>query len=237
MPKAIIKLKDGTSIEIDGSLDEIRKILALYPGALESVSFTKTEDKEEKIAPSSFESKAQKALEWAKNQIGRYVQPCGTPGCKYNYDQPGIDVCGTPNPSADDDDIKQENHENYHPFWNFYCMRFVRTSYSAPAEHAKAEDMYQSFSRDGAINTSADIPKGAIVFWHWSSYGHIGIYVGDGKVIHTGVNPSKKKIGIRESPLVEITEVLDRYNHYESDSARMSYLGWAYPPKNWLKNT
>lgn len=220
-------------IEIDGSIDDIKEILSLYPGALESVSLTEVGVESEKVISPFSEFKVQKALEWAKNQIGKHIQPCGTPGCKYNYNQPGETICGTPNPRADDEDVKKENHEKYHPFWNFYCMRFARTAYAAPANYAKAEDMYQSLSRAGAINTSNDIPQGALVFWHWSTYGHIGIYTGDGKVIHTGVNPSKKKDGIRESPLTDITEVLNGYNQYEIGGTRTSYLGWAYPPENW----
>ncbi len=237
MIKVIIKFENGNIIEISGPADEVKKILTLYPGGLESVSLAElaeTRSEDIKIAPSLSELKIQKALEWAKAQIGKYIQPCGTPGCKYNYNQPGEIICGTPNPRADDDDVKKENHESYHPFWNFYCMRFVRTAYAAPADYAKAEDMYQALSRAGVINTSSDIPLGALVFWYWSTFGHIGIYTGDEKVIHTGVNPSKKKDGIRESLLADITEVLNGYNHYEVNGIRTSYLGWANPPEKWL---
>ena len=114
-------------------------------------------------------------------------------------------------------------------------MRFVRTAYGAPADYAKAEDMYQTLSKSGEISTINEIPLGALIFWHWSVYGHIGIYLGDGNVIHTGVNPDRKKIGVRESPLTEITDVLDGYNHYEKGGARTSYLGWAHSPEKWLK--
>lgn len=232
MAKISIKLKDGTVIEADGSVEEIKKILALYPTDTEYISTTGIEKDVTQKITSLIKTKFQTALEWARLQIGRYVQTCNTPECKYNYEKPGVNICLTPNPRADDDDIKKENHENYHPFWNFYCMRFVRSAYKAPAEYAKAEDMYQVLSRNGAIGTDNDIPLGALVFWFWSSYGHIGIYSGDGKVIHTGVNPITKKNGIRESLITEVTEVLDGYNHYQNP--RTSYLGWANPPETWL---
>jgi cell wall-associated NlpC family hydrolase len=142
-------------------------------------------------------------------------------------------ACRTPNPSADSDDVEKENEENYHPFWNFYCMRFVRTAFKAPPVYPKAIDMYQALEKAGMIIKDTSPAVGAIVFWHWSAYGHVGIYSGDGKVIHTGVNPSLKKNGVRESPLSDITEVLDRYNHYQKPQT--SYLGWAYAPESWLK--
>lgn len=233
MAKANIKLKGGTTIDIDGSVEEITKILALYPAPAESISTEGLEAKAPVVTIPVTPTKSETALEWARAQMGRYVQTCNTPGCKYHYDQPGTAACSTPNPRADDDDIKKENNEAYHPYWNFYCMRFVRSTYKAPAEYAKAHDMYEALSKSGAIKTDVNIPLGALVFWFWSTYGHIGIYSGDGKVIHTGVNPVTKKNGIRESLLTEVTEVLDGYNHYQSP--RTSYLGWANPPENWLK--
>mgnify|MGYP001614445014 CR=1 FL=1 len=177
------------------------------------------------------EDKINKVLKWAKSELTKYIQPCSTKGCKYSRIQPGDVMCKTPNPTPDSDDIQKENCENGHPFWNFYCMRFVRTAFNAPAEYPKAEDMYQALRQKGAISTCQDIPLGALVFWHWSDYGHIGIYAGDNKVIHTGTKSALKKRGIRESLLQDITDVLDGYNR----NSQTSYLGWAYPPKNWLK--
>ena len=179
------------------------------------------------------ENKVELALAWAKNQIGKYVQPCRTIGCKYNPNQAGNIACKTPIPAPDKDDVKKNNIEDGHSLWNFYCMRFVRTSYGVQSEYPKAEDMYQALKQKGLISTDINIPVGALIFWHWSSFGHIGIYTGNGKVIHTGVNPKLNKKGIRESALGEITEVLNGYNIAEGQ--KTSYLGWAYPPENWLK--
>ncbi len=173
------------------------------------------------------------ALTWAKSQIGKYVQPCRTLGCKYNLDQSRSVACSTPQPAPDADDMKKGNQEDGHPLWNFYCMRFVRTAYSAPGEYPKAEDMFQALKQKGAISTNMDIPVGALVFWHWSTFGHVGIYSGNGNVIHTGVNPALKKKGIRESPIGDITDILNGYNHFEG--IETSYVGWASAPNNWLK--
>ena len=170
-------------------------------------------------------------MKWAKAQLGKHIQPCGTNGCKYNANLTENTSCSTPRPSPDKEDLRKGNLEDGHPLWNFYCMRFARTAYGAPAEYEKAENMYQALKRRGMINTSQDIPVGALIFWNWSTYGHIGIYSGNGRVIHTGVNPKLKQKGIRESPLTDITEVLDGYNRLGKGT---SYLGWAHAPENWL---
>ncbi|HEY4524096.1 MAG TPA: NlpC/P60 family protein [Candidatus Paceibacterota bacterium] len=167
-----------------------------------------------------------------ESPIRQYIQPCSTSGCKYHQSQTGETACNTPSPSADTDDIKKDNAENGHPFWNFYCMRFVRTAYGAPAEYPKAINMHEALNEKGLISINSSIHVGALVFWYWSTFGHIGIYAGDGKVIHTGVNPNLKKKGIRESPLSDVTDVLDGYNHYQKPQT--SYLGWAEAPENWL---
>ncbi len=179
-------------------------------------------------------TKIEIALANAKSQLGRYVQPCGTTGCKYNYKNAGATACKTPSPVADSDDVARSNEDQRHPFWNFYCLRFVRTSYGAQTQYLKAENFYQALSSTGAINVSKNPPMGALVFWHWANYGHIGISSGDGNILHTGVNPKLKIKGIRQSSLTDITEVLNGYNHYK-DSTSSSYLGWALPPENWLK--
>jgi len=224
MAQATIKLKDGTLIEISGSIDEIKKVLELYPSPINAIS-TDGLDSETKQSPSAGVSKIEKALGWAHSQIGRPVQPCVTVGCKYFYEQPGEIPCTTPDPAADPDEVGKGNHDSLHPLWHFYCMRFVRTSYEMPPEYEKAENMCQAMIKNGWLKTEESIPVGALVFWHWTTFGHIGIYSGDGKVVHTGVKASLKMNGVRESLLQDITDVL----------GEESYAGWAYPPENWLK--
>ena len=67
--------------------------------------------------------------------------------------------------------------------------------------------------------------------FRWDKYGHVGIYSEGNKIIHTGLN--RKELGVRKSPLQDITDVLDSYN--KDKNQQTSYLGWAYPPKHWLK--
>lgn len=179
------------------------------------------------------EKKIESALAWAKSQSGKYIQPCETVGCKYNSSQTGNTACNTPTFRADADDLKKGNHEDGHSLWNFYCMRFVRTAYGTPAQYEKAIDMYEALHAKGLVRSDSDIPAGALVFWYWSNFGHIGIHAGDGKVIHTGVNAKLKKKGIRESPLEDITEVLNPFSI--SEERKTSYLGWTYPPETWLR--
>ena len=85
--------------------------------------------------------------------------------------------------------------------------------------------LFSECEKNGWLKTEESIPVGALVFWHWTTFGHIGIYSGDGKVVHTGVKASLKMNGVRESLLQDITDVL----------GEESYAGWAYPPENWLK--
>ena len=176
-------------------------------------------------------SKIENVLKWANAQVGKYAQPCKTSGCKYNEINSGITPCSTPNPPPDADDIKKGSAKDGHAVWNFYCMRFVRFAYNGPAEYAKANDMYLALNKKGAIKTDKNIPHGALVFWPWETFGHIGICVGDNQIIHTGVNPKTKEKGIRISSLADITEVMDGYNKYPNTGK--SYLGWAYPPETW----
>lgn len=171
------------------------------------------------------------AVSWAKAQLGKYIQPCATAGCKYNLNNSGTEACSSPSASPDSDDLTKGNAEDGHALWNFYCMRFVRSAYGAPGQYPKAEDMYQDLKRQNLINIDLSPAEGALVFWHWSIYGHIGIF-SNGKVIHTGVNPQLVRKGIRESLLTDVTEVMNTY--VKKEGLDNSYLGWSLPPEPWL---
>ncbi len=180
----------------------------------------------------NLKEKIKEAAVFAKSEIGKYVQPCDTEGCKYNRKNNGNSACNNPTFKPDNEDLEAGNFEGSHAIWNFYCMRFVRTAFGAPANYKKAEDMYQALKKDNLVKNDKNVPVGAIVFWHWSKYGHIGICSAENKVIHTGVNPALKKKGIRESLINDVTEVLNTY--VAKEGVRNSYLGWAYPPDTWL---
>jgi len=179
-----------------------------------------------------FAARSKMALDRARQQISRSVQSCKTIDCKYNYEHPGTDVCRTPDPRCSDFDEEIENHDHFHPLWNLYCLRFVRMCYGGPDEYRGAINMYQALLASGSMHQEPDIPAGALVFWVWPVYGHVGIYSGDKKVIHVGLGADIRKKVIREDFFEEITKQADKRNHKEKDGE--SFLGWAYPPKNWL---
>lgn len=178
----------------------------------------RSEDRNEARARS-----ANGACWWAKVQLGREVQPCGTNDCVHSPAHPGEKACATPDPKPEEGaDISADGHLR----WYGYCARFVRMAYNQKAKYSSASELYEAVK--DSVGTSSDIPVGALVFWKWKTDGHVGIYVGDGSVIHTGANARTKEKGIRSSPLTDITEVL----------GKGSYLGWVDPttePLNWKR--
>lgn len=67
-----------------------------------------------------------------------------------------------------------------------YCMAWIANVFRAAGQTIKpTTSAMAAANRDGLSNDLSDIPVGAVVFGHSQSrYGHIGIYVGDGKVCH-----------------------------------------------------
>jgi len=220
MAKAIIKLNNGTRIEIDGSAEEIKKILSLYSDVSNSISFDKRKPSTDST-PSPLHEKVQDALKIAKGQLEQSVQPCGVPQCKYNQQDTGTVACTKPTFPVEESEKAKGRHADNHAIWLFYCMRFVRTCYGAPPS-GDAQRVYDNFVQKGIIKKDENIPIGAIVFWRWTTYGHVGICSSENQIIHTGLN--SKEIGAREEPISYVSEKLGKDN----------YLGWAYPPESWL---
>ena len=90
------------------------------------------------------------------------------------------------------------------------CQKFVGDAYretgTSPATYTCAKAAADALD---AKDRSGTPPRGAYVFYEWDSLGHVGLSIGDGKIIHaSGTNPVKKsqyaKIGL-------------------------TYIGWAYP--------
>ncbi len=83
------------------------------------------------------------------------------------------------------------------PAYDGYCQKFVRHSFQAggisssiwPASALAAYKLW-------CVSTRKDnIPVGAVLFFTSSSkYGHVGIYVGNGKMIHAGSTVREEKI-------------------------------------------
>lgn len=170
---------------------------------------------------SKIPSRALEASEWARNRKGRVFQPCETLKCSYNYDpkQKGKEACKTPT-WIDGYDVEHDNHKDFHSYWFFNCARFVQHAYGVRGK-GNAIVMYRKLKKMGLVNENNDVPEGALVFWDYDTWGHVGICSGNGKVIHTGHKKSSREKGVSEDPISEI-------------SKRLPYLGWAHVPTDWF---
>lgn len=114
--------------------------------------------------------------------------------------------------------------------WYGWCLRFVRQAFGLgkkepiyPLGWGSANDARRSLEKRGIFySEDRNPPRGVLVFFSttpgtYKVYGHVGISLGNGKVIHAY---SK----VREDSIDEI-EKLKNID---------TYLGWAYPPKEWF---
>ena len=114
-----------------------------------------------------------------------------------------------------------------------YCLRFVSQAFGLGRE-VNADTTAWESPRDAIQELGSNFhasgecrnpPKGAMVFFSaagkFSPYWHVGIYLGDGKVVHAygtvRVQPLSGDGGIEQLSYIG------------------SYIGWAYPPREWLK--
>lgn len=94
--------------------------------------------------------------------------------------------------------------------FDWYCQKFVRLCYEAGGCYAttSAESAISAWYKWGVSSSSDDIPVGACVYFTSGSvYGHVGIYTGEGKMIHAVST-------VREEPI--------------SNYGWSKYLGWGY---------
>ncbi|GAB3810278.1 CHAP domain-containing protein [Kribbella italica] len=90
-----------------------------------------------------------------------------------------------------------------------YCEKAVENAYGTTGIYASAiANWNAAVNRGAAHRGDRNPPKGALVFWNISAYGHVGIATGDGKFWATSVNG---KIGKATLPYFS------------------NYLGWAQP--------
>jgi len=64
------------------------------------------------------------------------------------------------------------------------CLKFTRTVYGIGPKYASAIDAWHGATHKHPTSSTKDIPKGAPIYFapHGSPYGHIAIYLGDGKM-------------------------------------------------------
>jgi hypothetical protein len=112
--------------------------------------------------------------------------------------------------------LKQQGRTDYY----FWCLRFVANAFGAErAGYNTAQQAANALGTRGRGRPAAEAPYGALVFFRYVgrdgvSYGHVGISLGDGRMVHA----------------VETVRV----NHIDSSSYwRTNYLGWAWAPGHW----
>jgi hypothetical protein len=125
--------------------------------------------------------------------------------------------------------------------WSGYCMNFVACAFQQSVNGyagGDADDMAKKLSLFGrdlnpyVLDSTPGgwdiIPKGAIVFFDATpanEYGHVGIHIGKGWIIHAFGRVMKTQISAATS-LKENGKLVVG-----------SYMGWAYPPETWRPAT
>lgn len=100
--------------------------------------------------------------------------------------------------------------------WSGWCELFVERAYGTRGQYARAIYDYNAQRAAGRIHTDTNPPAGALVFYTWDSYGHVGISIGGGQVISTqGLNTP---LPVRQHSVTGVG---------------LPYLGWSYAPTGW----
>jgi hypothetical protein len=98
--------------------------------------------------------------------------------------------------------------------WAGDCIKFARSVYRAHGKAMKtgnAIDVYYQYKAEGRIKSGVP-PRGALVFWNVSAFGHVAVSLGNGYVIGTqGGDNSYLPIAVYKT------------------TTYGSYLGWAMP--------
>lgn len=135
--------------------------------------------------------------------------------------------------------ISWANNEIGNDEWTNLCLKFVSLAYGLGA-NVNAKTTGWDWPNDAinelgtkfySIDNCGNPPRGALIFFsgqgrhpktkiNYEKYGHIGIYLGDGEVIHA--YETVKIQNIIGAKGIEGEEFID------------SYIGWAYPPEAWL---
>ncbi|HEY3511574.1 MAG TPA: CHAP domain-containing protein [Kribbella sp.] len=111
--------------------------------------------------------------------------------------------------SRADDAINWFAARNGSTAYQGYCEKAVENAYGTTGVYASAIANWNDAVRRGAAHKGdLNPPKGALVFWNISSYGHVGVATGDGNFWATSVSGA---IGKRALPYFS------------------NYLGWAQP--------
>lgn len=101
--------------------------------------------------------------------------------------------------------------------WSGWCELFVESAYGTSGRYASAMANYTARKNAGQISTDGNPPAGALVFYSWGGYGHVGISVGGGQVISTQGDGSVA-LAVKQHGLTDLG---------------LPYLGWAWAESSW----
>jgi hypothetical protein len=100
--------------------------------------------------------------------------------------------------------------------WSGWSEQFVERAYGTESRFSSARDAFNAQRAAGRVHDDANPPAGALVYYRWTSYGHVGISIGGGQVISTqGVSTP---LPVRQHAIKGIS---------------LEYLGWAAAPPDW----
>lgn len=124
----------------------------------------------------------------------------------------------------------QDYPEWYDPDLGYLCLKFVRMSYAVPLElsYESAREALDALNAQGLFYSAAESwnpPPGALVFFESNrspQYDHVGLFLGSRKAAHVEGDGWAHS---RDLGYIVQREYIDEY------------LGWAYPPEEWLPET
>jgi hypothetical protein len=99
-------------------------------------------------------------------------------------------------------------------YWSGWCLRFAYLAHghSWSTTDSAIQEWRRAISL-GRANANTNVPRSAIVYYNWSTFGHAGVYIGDGWVVSTdGVYGETKPVRL-----------------HQIGGISPQYLGWAWP--------
>ncbi|MCL0075035.1 pesticin C-terminus-like muramidase, partial [Thermodesulfovibrionales bacterium] len=114
--------------------------------------------------------------------------------------------------------------------WRFFCLNFVANAYDQTASGRSSANILANELANANLLKKYSLynaPVGALVFWYAcpranENFGHVGIYVGDGYVVHAAGKYVQKDNMAGRQPR-------ERCEH----AGNAPYRGWAHAPVNW----
>jgi len=152
---------------------------------------------------------------WDQLISGGYLSDYYTDTPAVGTFSPGLTRCpDTPAPAAGVDPTRANQAIGWFEArigstaYEWYCETAVENAYGSHVYYSALDDWRDALRRGVAHPGDLNPPRGALVFWNITQWGHVGIARGDATFVATNVN---NHIGTARIPY---------YNNY---------LGWAWP--------